>query len=373
MSEVEIRPIRLPQDTMKFIKSWWPIYESDPLWVPPLISERKAFFNPKKNPYFKFADVQCFMAYRNGKVVGTIAATVDHSYQDTDRGMGLFGFFEFVNDQSVASALLDAAEVWLKDKGMDRMMGPFNLSSNHEFGLLVDGFDTPPCIANPHNHAYYKDIYEACGLKGNMDWYAYWLTNTGDTPKKISRVSSFIERRYPELSLRTVDLKNFDEEVKILHEIYNDAWEENWGHMHMSDEEFFHLVKGFKSIVDESLCWIAEIDGVPAALSITLPDYNQVAKKMNGRIFPFGWYHFLVGRKKIDALRIFILGVKKEFQHLPIGAPLYNATFKRGHEMGVRGAEASLILESNHRMRGALEKMGAEIYKTYRTYERKLG
>lgn len=372
MSDVTVEAIQIPKDTVRFVKAWWPIYEGDEMWVPPLIADRKTFFNPKKNPYFKHATVQCFMAYRGGKAVGTIAATVDHSYQKEDAGMGLFGFFEFVNDQSVAQALLDAAGAWLKEQGMDRMMGPFNLSSNHEFGLLVDGFDTPPCIANPHNHAYYGDIYEACGLTRNMDWYAYWIVNEGKPPRRIDKLAAYFMKRNSNVSLRKVNLKNFDEEVAILHEIYNDAWEENWAHMHLSDEEFFHLVNSFKPVVDEELCWVVEVDGKPAALSITLPDYNQVAKKMNGRIFPVGWWHFLTGKKKIDAIRIFILGVKKEYQHMAVGLPLYAETFRRGIEMGVRGAEASLILETNHRMRGAMEKMGAEIYKTYRTYEMKL-
>ena len=371
MGRVEVRSIRLPEDAAAFIGSWWAIYADDPHWVPPIIAERKDFLNPKKNPYFKYGDVQCFMAYSDGKAVGTIAATVDANLQESDPGMGMFGFFEFIDDQAIAQSLFSTACDWLVSKGMKTVRGPFNLTSNHEFGLLVDGFDTDPAIANPHNSAYYPPMYEAIGLRGVMDWYAYWIDKQ-PMPERIKRVSDRFMDRHPEVTLRKLDMSRFDEEVELFFEVYTDAWESNWGHIPLSAEEFCFAASNMKQIINPDLCWFAFVDGEVAGAAVTLPDANQVAKKMNGRIFPFGWWHFLTGRKKIDAIRVFVLGVRHKFQKLPLGAPLYINTWEECYKLPIRGAEASLVLDNNTRMRGALEKLGGRIYKTYRTYEYEL-
>jgi hypothetical protein len=375
MSAVDVRLIELPRDTVPFVKSWWPIYADDPHWVPPLIMERKRFFDPAKNPFFRTSRVQCFMAYRDGRPVGTISATFDLNQQATDPGVGVFGFFEFINDESVARALLEATLPWFKSQGVHTIRGPFNFTANHEFGLLVDGFDTDPCIANPHNRDYYGRIYEAIGLVKAMDWYAYWLDNNGPPPPAITAINERILKRNPTLTLRKADMANFTRELDLFYEIYNDAWEHNWGHVRLDRAEFDFSGQGLKDILNPDLCWFANLCWFAymgdecAGASITLPDFNQVAKKMNGRIFPFGWWHYLTGRRKIDVLRVFVLGIKQKYQHLPLGAPLYAKTWEEGRKLGVRGAECSLVLENNVRMRGALEKMGGRVYKTYRTYE----
>ncbi|MEZ4242003.1 MAG: hypothetical protein R3F59_38795 [Myxococcota bacterium] len=365
---VEVQPVDLPGDATKFVKSWWPIYRDDPHWVPPLIAERKDFLDPGKNPYFQVADVRCFMAYKDGQPVGTIAATVDHRQQDVEAGVGFLGFYEFVDDEAVARPLLDAALGFLREKGMKVARGPFNFNTNHEFGLLIDGFDTDPCIANPHNRAYYPAMYDRLGLRKAMDWYAYWLEK-GPTPPTIQAINDRFVKRHPEVRLRKVDMSRFEEEAQLFYEIYNDAWDNNWGHIHFTAEEFAFTAKGLKQVIDPNLCWFAYVGDEIAGGSVTLPDFNQVAKKMNGRIFPFGWWHYLTGRRKIDALRVFTLGIRTKFQHLPLGAPLYIKTWEEGQKLPIRGAECSLILENNVRMRGAMEKMGGTIYKTYRTYE----
>jgi GNAT superfamily N-acetyltransferase len=374
MSTVEVVPIALPGEAGAFVETWFDIYRGDPHWVPPLRFERKRFFDPKVNPYFAGADVQCFMAKRGGRPVGTISATIDHEYQRHDPGAGFFGFFEFIDDLDVARALFDTACDWLRKKDMQRALGPFNFTTNHEFGLLVDGFDSDPVILNPYNAAYYPPIYEKLGLAKAMDWYAYWLADSAadGTPARISRLSQRFLKRQPGVKLRPVDLKHFWQEAEILHDIYDDAWEQNWAHVKMSDEEFRYVAAGLKQIIVPGLCWVLEIGGEPAALSLTLPDMNQVAKKMNGRLFPFGWFHFVFGRRKIDQVRIFMLGVKQKFQHLPLGAVLYAKTWEECLKLGYWHGEASLILENNQRMRGGLEKMGAHVHKTYRTYEAQL-
>jgi GNAT superfamily N-acetyltransferase len=369
---IEVRPIQLPGDAVRFCKTWWPIYAEDSHWVPPLLFERKQFLNPKKNPYFAVADVQCFMAYRDGVAVGTISAQVDHGYQEVEAGVGFFGFFEFPKDVEVARALVDAAEAFLAERGMHEMRGPFNFNTNHEFGCLIDGFDTDPAMLNPHNRAYYGEIYEACGLTKSMDWFAYWMDN-GPVPDQVSRIAKRLQERRPDIQIVQADMKKFDQAVSWFYEIYNDAWHDNWGHVHISEEEFTRVAADIKAVADERLIWFALIDGEPVAASLTFPDANQVAKKMNGKLFPFGWYHWVFGRKNIDQLRVFALGVKRKWQRLPIGALLYVKTWEAGMHMNIRGAEASLILETNHRMRGALEKLNARIYKTYRIYGKKIG
>jgi len=365
---VNVEEVQMPGATKRFCKAWWPIYEPDPHWVPPLIFERKQFFDPKKNPFFAHARTKYFIATRDGRDVGTIAVTVDDKLLEHEPGVGMFGFFEFVNDPAVAKALLEAGSAWLRGEGMTKVRGPFNLSPNHEFGLLVDGFDTDPCVANPHNSAYYPGIYESIGLVSVKDWYAYWMDN-GEVPPTIERIAKRFMKRNPELRIREVDLSRWDEEIELVYDIYMDAWEHNWGHVGLTREEFLFSAAGMKQIIDPKLCYFAYMGDELAGMSVTLPDYNQVAKKMNGSIFPFGWWHFLTGAKKIDALRIFILGIKQKFQRLPLGAPLYLKTWETGSKMSIRGAEASLILEDNHRMRGALEKLGGRVYKTYRSYE----
>jgi GNAT superfamily N-acetyltransferase len=369
MGSVEVVPVSLPRETVRFVRAWFTIYEDDPHWVPPLFFERKQFFDPARNPYFQHARVQYFLATRDGRDLGTIAATVDAVYQQEEPGTGFFGFFEFVDDPQVAGALLEAARGWLAAQGMKRMIGPFNFNTNHEFGLLVDGFESDPFVANPHNAAYYPGIYESIGLRKAMDWYAYRVEAEMPGIQKMIRVSERVLGRHPEIRIRPLDLSRFDEEVERVREIYRDAWEQNWAHVRVSDEEFDFIARGLRQIIDPDLCFVAEIGDRVAAISITLPDFNQVVKKMKGRLMPFGWWHLLNRRRIIDRVRIFMLGVKQEFQSLPLGAALYARTFKEGLSKGYRWGEASLILENNTRMRGALEKMGATVYKTYRNYE----
>ena len=368
---VEIERLSLPGDAVRFTKTWWRIYADDPHWVPPLIFERKRFFDPRVNPYFAVADVQCFLAVQEGQPVGTIAATVDHNYQRQEPGGGFFGFFEFIDDEAVSASLFAAASGWLQERGMVRALGPFNFNSNHEFALLVDGFDSDPLVANPHNGAWYERHYLALGLEPQMDWYAYWF-DRNDIDPRVIRVANRVLSRHPEVRIRTLDLADFEREVELLHSIYDDAWEHNWGHVKMERAEFEYLASGFEQFVDPALCFVVEVAGEAVGLAVSLPDMNQIVKKMNGRLLPFGWWHYLRRKKTITRMRIFMLGVKQKYQHLPLGSLLYAKTWENGLAAGLQGAEASLILENNHKMRGPIEKLGGQIYKTYRSFEKKL-
>lgn len=369
MGSVEVAAISLPRETERFVKTWFSIYENVPQWVPPLYFERKRFFDPGKNPYFENAQVAYFIARRDGADVGTIAACVDEVYQAHEPGTGFFGFFEFIDDSEVAGALLGAAREWLIDRGMTRVIGPFNFNTNHEFGLLVDGFEHSPYVANPYTAEWYPPIYEAIGLRKAMDWYAYSVDAEMPGIQKMLRVSKRLLSRHPELRLRSLDLGRFDEEVERVRKIYRDAWEQNWAHVRVSDREFDFIAAGLKQLIDPDLCFVAEVGDRVVGISITLPDFNQVVRPMKGRVLPFGWVHLLRKNQLIDRVRVFMLGVAQEFQSLPLGAALYARTIESAIAKGYPHGEASLILENNTRMRGALEKMGATIEKTYRNYE----
>ena len=368
---VEVRAIELPRDAVRFCRTWWPIYAGDPHWVPPLLSERKEFLHPDKNPFFRHARVQCFIASRDGTPVGTIAATIVDAGQGDEQGIGYFGFFEFGDDTTVSRALFEAATGWLDGHGLHAVRGPYSLSPYHEFGLRVDGWDTDPALLNPHNRDYYARHYEALGLVGVRDWYAYWLDNA-PVPERLARASQRFLDHHPEVEIRHLEMANWDEEILWFWDIYNDAWELNWGHLRIPRDEFMAIARGLKQMVDPQLSWWALVDGEPAAAAITFPDYNQVLKKMDGKLLPFGWYHWLFGRRRIDALRIFALGVKQRYRKVPLGVPLYVRTWEAALAHGGRGADASLVLEDNVRMRRALEKLGARIYQTYRIYEYRL-
>ena len=369
MGSVEVVEVSLPRETERFVRTWFTIYENEPNWVPPLYFERKRFFDPRHNPYFENARVAYFLARRDGRDVGTIAACVDGAYQDHEKGTAFFGFFEFVDDVEVARALLGAAREWSVDQGMERLIGPFNFNTNHEFGLIVEGFEHSPMVANPWNADWYPGIYEAIGLRKAMDWYAYRCDPEMPGMQKMIRVSNRVLSRHPEIEVRSLDFARWDEDVEKVREIYRDAWEQNWAHVRVSDREFDFIAGGLKQLIDPDLCFIAEVAGRVAAISVTLPDFNQVVKKMNGRVLPFGWIHVLRRKQLMTRVRVFMLGVSREFQSLPLGAALYARTFEVAIAKGYRYGEASLILENNHRMRGALEKMGAVIEKTYRNYE----
>ncbi|MGC6514677.1 MAG: hypothetical protein ACON4N_09295 [Myxococcota bacterium] len=373
MGAVDVRPIDLRKDLVAFVKSWWPIYDGDPHWVPPLMFDRKNFLHPDKNAYFKHADIQAFMAFRDGQAVGTITAQIDHDYQKREdgKGIGFFGFFEFMDDVEVATALSEAAAAWLRERGMTEMHGPFNFTTNHEFGLLCDGFQDPP-VLNPYNRPYYEQRYQDAGLSKVKDWFAYWI-DRGPVPGRFQKMHDRIARRHPNISVRHANLKDKKGEISIAYDIYNDAWEENWGHSHISEPEFAAMAKDLLDFADPKLVLFAYVDDEPAAVAVTLPDFNQVVKKCNGSLFPFGWYHLLFGRSNIDRLRVFILGVKRKFQHLPMGIPLYVRTWEAALENPkITGADASLVVEDNYKMRGALEKLGAKVHMTYRIYGRKL-
>jgi hypothetical protein len=370
---IEVRPVSFPRDIKRFVRCWWPIYKGDPAWVPPIWLEIRRFMDPRRNPFFEVADVQPFIAYRGGKPVGTIAASWDHLQQKAEPGVGFFGFFEFIDDRDVAAALLDAAARWLREEHGARVMrGPANFTPHHTLlGLRVAPFDSrPPTIGNPHNPPYYPRTYEDLGMRVGRELYAYWI-EAGPIPPLAERVEQLLLRD-GRVQIRQGNRHRFDEDAELLWQLYTDAFEPNWDYSPLTRAEFLFQSKMMKQILDPRLVLLAFVDGEFAAGSITLPDFNQVAIHMNGRLLPWGWTHVVRRRRHITRLRAIIVGVRKKFQHLPLGVPLYVQTWRTALDMGVEGAEVSVILEDNREMRGALEKLGGRIHMTYRIYEKSI-
>jgi GNAT superfamily N-acetyltransferase len=370
--KLKIESAQTKADLMEFIKLPWQIYRNDPHWVPPLIVERKEFLDRKKNPFFRHADVVLYLARRNGQTVGRIAGIVNHNHVEYHQEkVGFFGLFECMKDQEVAKALLDKVREWLKSKGMQIVRGPANFSSNEDWGFLLEGFGSRPVIMMPYNPPYYLELAESYGMRKAKDLYAYFIDETLPTPPRVVRMAENI-RKKEEITVRSLDLKRFDQEVQGIKQIYNSAWSKNWGFIPMTDEEFDHLAKSLKQIVDPHMVFIAEVDGKPAGFSLALPDFNQVLARLNGRLFPIGIFKLLWHskvRRNIDGVRIITMGVVPEFQKRGIDTVFYLETYSVGVKRGYRWAEMSWILEDNTLMNRMLRLLGAKLYKKYRIYE----
>lgn len=367
-----IRPVNTGKDLTEFITFPWQVYKDDPLWIPPLIMERKEFLDRQKNPFFRHADVILYLATRNGKTLGRIAGIVNHKHVETHKEKaGFFGLFECMKDHQVAKALLDSVRGWLETKGMEIMRGPANFSSNEDWGFLLEGFDSRPVIMMPYNPPYYLELTESYGMAKAKDLYAYFIDETLPTPQRVARMAENI-RKKEKIAIRSLNLKKFDEEVREIKQIYNSAWSRNWGFVPMTNEEFYHLAKSLKQIVDPHMVFIAEVNGKPAGFSLALPDFNQVLARLNGRLLPFGIFKLLWHTKvknKIDGVRIITMGVVPQFQKRGIDTVFYVETYNVGVKRGYKWAEMSWILEDNTLMNRMLELLGAKLYKKYRIYQ----
>jgi hypothetical protein len=367
--ELQVEEVKNHQDLMTFIQFPWEIYKGDPYWVPPLIKDQLLKFSPK-HPFHSHAEMILFLAYRGGKIVGRIAGIIDHNYIEFHQEkVGFFGFFESIPDAEVAGALLSKVEDWLIGHGMEKVAGPMNPSTNDECGLLVNGFDAPPCLMMPYNPPYYPNLLEGFGLKKAMDLYAYWLAQSFFLLDRLDRITERLRKREPQLHVRPINLRDFDNELKIVKGIYNQAWSKNWGFVPLTEEEINLLAKELKSLVVSDLVLFAYRGEEPVGFSVSLPDYNQVLKHLNGKIGLLGGLKFLYYSRKIETIRVMLLGVKQTFQKKGVEGLLYIETFKRGIRKGYYQAECSWILEENVLMQHGIEAMGGKRYKCYRVYE----
>ena len=372
---VEVRPVRTRGELRAFIRLPWRLYKRSANWVPPLLSERKRHLDRRRNPFFEHAEAEYFLAWRGDQPVGRITAHVDRRLNDFHRNRwGLFGFFESERDPAVAGVLLDAAEQWLRERGRDRMLGPLDFSTSHECGLLVEGHELMPQILENWHHPYYRRLLEDRGLRKAMDLYK-WEIRCADRDQMLPIIDELADRLEPEhgIRLRRMRKRDLAAEVRLFMDVYNEAWSSNWGFVPLTDRELDHMAKELKPVLDEDFACVAEaVDGEVAGVSLSLPDYNQVLSRLNGRLLPLGWAKALRAQRRIDEVRVFALGVKPEYQHTGVAAALYRDVWDACQRRGMPRAETGWILEVNEPMNRAMEALTGRIVKRYRIYERLL-
>lgn len=372
MSQINIVEVESRAQLKDFIKYPYRLYEGDPNYVAPLISERLEFFNTKTNPFFKTARTKMFLAFKDGEITGRIATIVNYAHnQYHEEKVGFFGFFDCEDDFEVASQLFKVAMIVLKKEGMEKMRGPANFSTNHEVGFLIEGFDSPPTIMMTYNQPYLPKLAEKFGLKKAMDLVAYKLSKDNPVPERIANVVSKLQKR-TKIKLRNINMFDFDNEIDRINQVYNQAWAPNWGFVPMNEEEFTHMAKSLKQIIEPKFTFIAEFEDKPVAFLIGLPDINQALIHLKGKLFPFGlmklFWHTKI-RNKIDGLRLITMGVIPKFQKRGIDSMLYLNCYQAGIAKGYTWGELSWVLETNELMRRAIEAMGGKVYKRYRMVE----
>lgn len=371
-----IKEVVSKKDLKDFINSQWIFYKNDKNFVPPLKQERMELLDNNKNPFFEHSEIKSFIAYNNNQIVGRISAIINHNHNKTHNDkIGFFGFFECIDNQNVANTLFESAENWLKNKGINCVRGPMNPSINDEFSFLLEGFDSPPVVLMSYNPEYYLKLTENAGYKKVKDLYAYHLSYKDYLTQKLIKAQEIIRKRY-NIKVRHFNFKNkmqFNKDIESLKQIYNEAWEENWGHVKLTDNEFNHLVKSLKQIADEKLVLIAECNGELAGAVLAVPDVNQVLiNNKKGSLLGAIWY-LLTGKNKINRMRIIILGVLPKFRRTGLDAVLYYDLAERAKKRGIKEAEASWILEDNEMMnKGLNQTLNGKLYKKYRVYEKEI-
>ncbi len=369
MSSLTIRPVRTTRDRERFIKFLWNIYEGNPAWVPPLLMDRRKLMDKEKNPFYRHAEAEFFIAERNGEMVGRIAGIVNHHHvKEHNEKVGFFGFFESINDRGVAHALFDAARQFVRERGMTALRGPASPSVNDEYGLLIEGFERPPTVLMPYNPPYYVELVESYGFQKAKDLYSYLLSQDTVYSEKLERVNKLVKERN-KMSFRALDMKNFQRDVDLIKEVYNAAWVNNWGEVPLTDEEIDALAQDLKPIVVPDLVIFAEAQGKTIGFALSLPDIN-IALKYNkkGRLIP-GLIQLYLRKKEINLVRIIVLGVLPQYLNSGAAGVLFYETAVRAKKLGYQYGEASWVLEDNVRMVKAAEALRGVITKRHRVYE----
>ncbi|TYP92652.1 Acetyltransferase (GNAT) family protein [Fodinibius salinus] len=361
------------EERKQFIDFPYQHYAEDEYWVAPLKMEQKKLIDEEKNPFYENGEIALFLAEQNGEICGRIAAICDHRYNNHhDSNTGFFGFFECIDDQSVADLLFKVAGDWLREQGYTDILGPANPSMMDEIGILVDGFEYYPSIMMPYHKPYYNKLIKNAGLAKEMDMYAFRATQENVKLDRMYRAEEIVRRRLPLLEIREIDLSQIDQEVEIVRRIFNEAWSGNWGFIPLTKEELADLAQDLKLILATKVAHIAEVDGEPVAFSIALPDLNQALRHMDGTLFPTGIFKLLWHRRNIDQIRTALMGVLPKYQGKGIDALLHKEAIVNGREVGYHSSELSWVLESNKAMIQVAEKIGAHIEKTYRMYSSEL-
>ncbi len=373
---VEISSVSGGRDLRRFIDLPYRLHANHPPWVPPLKLERRLFLSRRMNAFFSHGEAEYFLALRDGRAVGRISAHVNHAFNDyQQKNWGWFGFLEFEDDQEVLEALLDAASRWLKARGKERIVGPASFTMNDESGVLIEGYELKPMIAQPWNPPYYRERLEQAGLTKAID-LLMWSLDVEDRDKVLPVMWELADKVQSEHGIRVRPMRRWQlrKDMDAFAEVYNSAWSKNWDFVPFSKKDLDAYAQELQLVFDKHWFMIAEreADGEVVAMAITVPDVNEVLAKMKGRLLPFGWWHFANKSRIIKRLRVGFLGVKPEYQHTGVAARLYQLHYDAAEVRPQSGGEMGWILETNTAMNRGMEMMGGKIVKRYRMYEREL-
>jgi len=370
-SSVAVQPVSGWRQRKQFLDFPFRHYAGDPNWIPPLLMDQRALVGFSRHPFYRDAESQAFLAYRDGQVCGRIVAILNRAHNRTHKEQrGFFGFFESIDEEEVAEELFDAARGWLGQRGIRQIRGPCNPSLNYECGLLVDAFDSPPFFMMTYNKPYYGRLIEACGFHKSQDLYAFWghidMLKTLD-PKLLQIATQAAERF--NVVVRPMDTSRFRQELETFLNIYNQSLGSTWGFVPLSPSEVRHLGGQLKHMIIPELALIAEVEGRPIGAVFGLLDYNPRIKQINGRLLPFGFIRLLSNRRQLKRMRVISANVLPEYHLWGIGMVLMHGLVPKVLEWGIEEVEFSWVLESNALSRGSLERGGAKLNKTYRIYD----
>ncbi len=372
VNTIRIEKVTTKKDLTAFIKFPWEVYKGDPNWPPPLIMDVKEKLDKKKNPFFEHSKMELFLAYKDGRITGRIAAIIDDNHNEfQEEKVVFFGMYECFDDLETTQALLDKVAAWGLERGMDTLRGPMNLSMNDECAFLLEGFDSPPMIMMTYNPRYYLDLMEQSGLVKAKDLYAFYMDATEAMVKKIQGIVNEIKKK-TNVTLRSLNMKKIDEEVEKIKYVYNNGWEKNWGFVPWTEQEMDHMAKKLKSFADPDIIIIAEDKGKPVGFAFALPNYNEVLIKLNGRLTPIAILKFLIYRRKIESVRAVVFGIVKEYRQTGLSYLLYSEFEKNVKRKGYKWGETSWQLEDNNAINRFVQSIGGEVYKKYRIYEKSI-
>jgi GNAT superfamily N-acetyltransferase len=369
LAGIEVTAVDSQKALNEFIELPYRLYRGDPHWVPPLRMAVKELLDRHKHPYYANAEVEFFLAHRNGTTLGRVAAIIDRAHNRAHgENAGFFGFFESVDDHEVAEALLLRARQWVFERGAEFVRGPVSPSTNYECGMLIDGFDSSPMVMMPYNPRYYPDLMARTGLRKAKDLLAYLSNANTIDLDKIGRIA---DRALAQsgVKVRPINMKDFQGDVLRVWDVYNKAWSRNWGYIPMSREEFFAMAKEMKQILKPDLVLLGEADGKVVGFALALPDVNQALKPAGGSLFPTGLFKILYHQRLIRTVRVLALGVVEEYRTSGVAAAFYATLVRNARRLGFGDCEMSWILEDNVLMNRSIEVMGATRYKTYRIYD----
>ena len=371
-SELSVEPVTARRQRREFLQLPWSIYAGDPNWIPPLLFDQRGLVGFHRHPFYRDADVQTFVARRQGRPVGRIAAILNHAHNRQHREQrGFFGFFESIDDQDVADALFEAAQRWFVVRNVRQIRGPCNPSLNYECGLLTEGFDSPPFFMMTYNKPYYPRLIEGAGFRKSQDLFAYWghIDMLDGLDPKLLRICEQAAERF-NVTVRPISKARFRQELDMFLNIYNQSLGSTWGFVPLSPSEVKHLGSQMRQMIVPELSQVAEVDGKPIGVVFGLLDYNPRIKQIDGRLFPLGFIRLLTNRRALKRMRVISANVVPEYQRWGIGLILLKALVPKVKEWGIEECEFSWVLESNTLSRGSLEKGGAKFSKSYRIYDR---